>query len=276
MALLISILIFILIFCDIMKISNDQLNDFQKNGFIFFKNLFSVNEVKNLKQAVKRVVSRPGKNVTPEFNSDKIRMVHGSHEYDDTFAILCKHPRIIEPAEQILDDKIYIHQSRLNFNYGFGTGGFYWHQDYATWKEIDGLPEPKALMIAIFLDDVTSANGPLMFIPGSHKYGVIDDFEPVKDSTGNVLMRLSSSKLSELSMDNGIELGIGTAGSVLIMHCNLVHGSTENISAQSRTLFYANVNAVKNKQTTFSRESYHAGKDFTPIECVHDNSLSQV
>ena len=89
-------------------------------------------------------------------------------------------------------------------------------------------------MIAIFLDDVTSANGPLMFIPGSHKYGVIDDFEPVKDSTGNVLMRLSSSKLSELSMDNGIELGIGTAGSVLIMHCNLVHGSTEQCKARQK------------------------------------------
>ena len=163
----------------------------------------------------------------------------------------------------------------MNFNYGFGTGGFYWHQDYATWKEIDGLPEPKALMIAIFLDDVSSVNGPLMFIPGSHKYGVIDDFEPVKDSTGNVLMRLSSKKLAELSERNGIEVGVGSAGSVLIMHCNLVHGSTENISAQSRTLFYANVNAVKNQQTTFARESFHAGQNFDPIECVKDNFLEE-
>ena len=28
--------------------------------------------------------------------------------------------------------------------------------------------------IAIFLDDVTAFNGPLMFIPGSHKKGVVD------------------------------------------------------------------------------------------------------
>ena len=257
-----------------MKISDQDINNFKKNGFLFFPELFSKNEVKNLRSAVKRVIKIPGENITPEFNSDKVRMIHGAHDYDKTFSILCKHPRIIEPAEQLLDDKIYIHQSRLNFNYGFGTGGFYWHQDYATWKEVDGLPEARALMIAIFIDDVNQANGPLMFIPGSHLHGVLDDFEPVKDTTGNVLMRLSSKKLTELTKINGIEIGTGKAGSVLIMHCNLVHGSTENISAHSRTLFYANVNAIQNKQTKFAREPFHAGQDFNPIKCTEDNSLN--
>ena len=28
--------------------------------------------------------------------------------------------------------------------------------------------------VAIFLDDVNEFNGPLMFIPGSHKQGVVD------------------------------------------------------------------------------------------------------
>ncbi len=259
-----------------MKISEQDISNFNKNGFLFFPELFSKNEVSKLKSAVNRVIKIPGENITPEFNSDKVRMIHGAHDYDTTFSILCKHPRIIEPAEQLLDDKIYIHQSRLNFNYGFGTGGFYWHQDYATWKEIDGLPEARALMIAIFIDEVTPVNGPLMFIPGSHLFGVLDDFEPIKDSTGNVLMRLSSRKLSELTEENGIEIGTGPAGSVLIMHCNLVHGSTENISAQSRTLFYANVNAIKNKQTTFAREKFHAGRNFDPINCTEDYSLDRI
>ena len=259
-----------------MKITAQDIKKFHKNGFLFFPQLFTKDEVKKLKLAVNRIIKIPGKNITPELNSDKVRMIHGAHDYDKTFSVLCKHPRLIEPAEQLLDDKVYMHQSRLNFNYGFGTGGFYWHQDYATWKEIDGLPEARALMIAIFIDDVSPVNGPLMFIPGSHLYGVLDDFEPVKDSTGNVLMRLSSNKLSELTDKNGIEIGTGSAGSVLIMHCNLVHGSTENISAQSRTLFYANVNSVKNKQTTFAREKFHAGQDFDPIKCSQDDSLTSI
>ena len=36
------------------------------------------------------------------------------------------------------------------------------------------MPTERAMNIAIFLDDVNEFNGPLMFIPGSHKKGVID------------------------------------------------------------------------------------------------------
>ena len=40
------------------------------------------------------------------------------------------------------------------------------------------MPEPKAISVAILLDDVTEFNGPLMLIPKSHKIGVIDVEEP--------------------------------------------------------------------------------------------------
>jgi len=35
-----------------------------------------------------------------------------------------------------------------------------WHQDYGTWKRDDGMPEPRAMNIAIFLDEVMPINGP--------------------------------------------------------------------------------------------------------------------
>ncbi|WP_430641250.1 phytanoyl-CoA dioxygenase family protein, partial [Bradyrhizobium brasilense] len=40
-----------------------------------------------------------------------------------------------------------------------------WHQDYGTWKRDDGMPEPRAMNIAIFLDEVMPINGPLMLVP---------------------------------------------------------------------------------------------------------------
>ncbi len=49
-----------------------------------------------------------------------------------------------------------------------------WHQDYGTWLNDDMMPTERAMNVAIFLDDVNEYNGPLMFIPGSHKKGVID------------------------------------------------------------------------------------------------------
>ena len=33
--------------------------------------------------------------------------------------------------------------------------------------------QERAVNIGVFLDDVTAANGPLLFIPGSHKHGVV-------------------------------------------------------------------------------------------------------
>ena len=36
------------------------------------------------------------------------------------------------------------------------------------------MPTERAMNVAIFLDDVNEYNGPLMFIPGSHKKGVVD------------------------------------------------------------------------------------------------------
>src|SRR5262249_13160241 len=38
----------------------------------------------------------------------------------------------------------------------------------------DGMPEPRAMNIAVFLDAVMPINGPLFLIPKSHRQGVLD------------------------------------------------------------------------------------------------------
>ena len=40
-----------------------------------------------------------------------------------------------------------------------------WPQDYGTWARDDGMPEPRAMNIAVFMDEVMAINGPLMLIP---------------------------------------------------------------------------------------------------------------
>ena len=259
-----------------MELTPEQITRFHESGYLTFPSLFSREEIARIQQAAVRSVQNAGPNVTPEFNTESVRMVHGSHELEPAINKLCRHPRVIRPAEQLVNSGVYIHQSRLNYNAGLGSGGFEWHQDYATWKKVDGLPEPRALMIAVFLDDVTAAQGPLLFIPGSHRDGVIDDFVPVRDATGNVLMRLAEHRLIDLvERGGGVEAGVGPAGTVIFMHCNLVHGSTPNITPLRRALFYINVNSVENRQTTFTRAEFHAGTDFSAIVPVEDDALVQ-
>ena len=63
---------------------------------------------------------------------------------------------LVRAAEQLLEtDGVYIHQSRLNPKAAFAGAEWEWHQDFATWHDRDGLKEPRALMVAVFIEDVT-------------------------------------------------------------------------------------------------------------------------
>ena len=75
---------------------------------------------------------------------------------------------MIEPVEQIFGEKVYMHQYKINAKAAFTGDVWQWHQDYGTWKRDDGMPEPRAMNIAVFLDEVMPINGPLMLVPRSH------------------------------------------------------------------------------------------------------------
>ena len=70
-------------------------------------------------------------------------------------------------------EQLYMHQYKINAKAAFEGEVWQWHQDYGTWARDDGMPEPRAMNIAVFLDEVMPINGPLMFIPRSHKHGVL-------------------------------------------------------------------------------------------------------
>ena len=101
------------------------------------------------------------------------RTTFAAHQYNEGFRRLGSHPRLIEPVEQLLDGQVYMHQYKVNAKAPFDGAVWQWHQDYGTWKRDDEMPDPRAMNISVFLDDVTAANGPLLFIPGSHKHGVV-------------------------------------------------------------------------------------------------------
>ena len=50
-----------------------------------------------------------------------------------------------------------MHQFKVNAKAAFDGDVWQWHQDYGTWKRDDEMPEPRAMNIAVFLDDVTAA-----------------------------------------------------------------------------------------------------------------------
>ena len=165
-----------------MYLNNDQLKKFDEDGYLFFPEMFSADEASLLKDEADKVYLEDRKEVWKE-SSGVARTAFAAHKYNEAFSRLGAHPRLIEPVSQVLDGNIYMHQFKLNAKAAFDGAVWQWHQDYGTWKRDDGMPEPRAMNIAVFLDDVTAANGPLLFIPGSHKVGVIDAGHDLKTTS---------------------------------------------------------------------------------------------
>jgi ectoine hydroxylase len=134
------------------------------------------------------------------------------------------------------------------------------------------MPEARAMNVAIFLDEVNEFNGPLMFIPGSHKLGVLDA-EHDTSTTSYPLWVISKDTIAKLVDRGGIVAPKGPAGSMILFHGCLVHASTSNLSPWNRVSVYLSLCAVSNHIRRFKRPGYIAHRDFAPIQTLPDDCL---
>ena len=260
-----------------MKLSKEQHNNFNKNGYLFFPNLFSQEEIQYLVAAVPELYKRREEYNYREKGRDAVRTNFAAHLYSKPFAKLARHPRMIKPVEELLGEKLYMHQFKINGKMAFEGDIWQWHQDYGTWVNDDLMPTERAMNVAIFLDEVNEFNGPLLFIPGSHKKGVIKAKHDLT-TTSYPLWTLDNDLITQLvnragGKNGGIVSPKGPAGSVIIFHGCLVHASSNNLSPFNRTSVYLSLCTVSNHIRRFKRKAYIAHRDFTPIECLPDDCL---
>src|SRR6266705_1281279 len=161
---------------------------------------------------------------------------------------------------------------KLNAKAAFEGDVWQWHQDYGTWARDDGMPEPRAMNIAVFLDEVMPINGPLMLVPKSHKHGVLSAGHD-EETTSYPLWTLDNETVTRLVNEGGIVAPTGKPGSVLMFHGNLVHASAPNITPYPRRIVYLTLCAVSNYIRKPTRPEWIAHRDFKPIEPVADSAL---
>jgi ectoine hydroxylase len=261
-----------------MRLTQDQLDTFDREGYLFFPGLFKPDEVKTLTDDVPAIYARRESFNVREKGSDAVRTNFAAHLYSEPFARLARHPRMIEPVQQLFDDEpLYMHQFKVNGKMAFEGDVWQWHQDYGTWKNDDWMPTERAMNVAIFLDDVNEFNGPLMFIPGSHKKGVIDAKHDLT-TTSYPLWTVDNELIAALveragGKQGGIASPKGPAGSMILFDSCLVHASTSNLSPWNRVSVYLSLCTVSNHIRRFKRPEYIAHRDFAPIDCLPDDCL---
>jgi ectoine hydroxylase len=254
-----------------MALTAEQVRQFEEEGWLFLPDCFAEAEVAALRLEAEAIFKADRREIWRE-KSGAPRTAFAAHTYNEAFRRLGAHPRLIRPVEQLFGEPLYMHQFKINAKAAFDGDLWQWHQDYGTWARDDGMPEPRAMNISVFLDEVLPINGPLMLIPKSHRHGVLAAGHD-EATTSYPLWTLDNDTVARLAAAGGIVAPTGKPGALLMFHGNLVHGSAGNITPFPRKIVYLTLCAVSNHIRRPTRPDWIAHRNFAPIEPVADDAL---
>lgn len=233
----------------------EQLEEFERRGFVVVPSLFSREETTMILGAVRdapRSMPSSDPRLVLEPDSDAMRSIFAFHALPGVLGRLASDARLVARARQILASDVYIHQSRINRKSEFDGRDFEWHSDFETWHAEDGMPSMRALSASVCLTSNTTYNGPLMVIPGSHRVFVsCVERTPERNYLTSLRRQVygvpDRSSIASLVEGLGIEVITAEPGAVIFFDCNLLHGSPSNISPVPRTNAFLVYNSTENR-----------------------------
>jgi ectoine hydroxylase len=255
-----------------MKLTAEQIETFERDGFLVFPNLLSANEVAMLHGELARVSTVVDERIMREKGSDAPRIIYGLPDvggptFSQAYYDLARDARILQPVVDLLREDVHLYHIKCNFKEAIDGGYWQWHQDYANWSANDAAPEPRLLTALVMLDHATEMSGCLYFVPGSHRLGIVEpDWDDT--STSYALWTVGKQKMIEITAEFGDPVAVtGEPGSVVFFHANMIHGSGHNMSPRARWQAYLVYNAVSNVlgPVPNPRPDYQANRKIEPL-----------
>ena len=225
------------------RLTDEQVAHFHEYGYLAGIKLLEDDQIKVLRQQLTEVMDpkHPAHHLFYEFHSNESEdsdsvLFHSLGQWRITsgFHDILWNPAFVMAAHQLLENKaVRFWHDQLFYKPAKHGGVVAWHQDYSYWTRTVAMQH---LTCWTGLDDATTENGCLHYIPKSHKWGFLDAPSLAGDMNG-LLKSLTEEQKKEFK-PVAIELkkGYGT-----FHHPLLVHGSYENQSEMSRRAFVINV-----------------------------------
>jgi ectoine hydroxylase len=260
-----------------MYLTDEQVRSYREDGYLILPGCFSEEEVAEMNGELPAIFAEDTPARVLEKGSGQVRSVYGSHRGNECFAGLVRDARLLEPARDILEGDVYVHQFKINAKLAFVGDVWEWHQDYIFWQKEDGMPTARVINVVLFLDEVTEFNGPLLFIPGSHRAGVVDPGQRKNEEAGapawaadvsaDLSYTLTREMIAGMVRERGMVAPKGPAGSVLLFDANVAHGSGPNMSPFDRKLLLVTYNSVHNvpEPRENPRPEFLCSRDHTPV-----------
>jgi len=234
------------------RLSDDQLAHFKEYGYVAGIKLLEENQIAVLRKELEelRDPKHPLHELFYEFHSNQSTdpntvLFHslGHWRITSGFHDILWNPAFTMAASQLLGNQsVRFWHDQLFCKPANHGGVVAWHQDYSFWKRTVPMQH---LTCWTGLDDATTENGCLQYIPGSHLWGLLE--KPELAGNMDALMEMLTQEQKANFNPIPIELKKGYA---TFHHPLMVHGSYENKSDISRRAFVINVFADGTKSDT--------------------------
>jgi len=225
-------------------LSKEQVDEFWRHGFLVAENAVDARQLTGLRAVLAEWVEtsrahdapfgestedgRARFDLAPEHTAaaPALRRVNNPSEIDDTYMEAMRDSAMTDMVAALIGPDVKHHHCKINLKLPGTHTVVRYHQDFAYTPHTND----DVVTALLMLDDMTTENGCLMVVPGSHRGPMYSLFDGER-FTGFV------APVEEQALREREEPILGRAGSVCLMHTRLAHGSEPNRSASSRGLY---------------------------------------
>ena len=262
-----------------MELTREQVEAYERDGFVRLPGLLSAAEVDVLAAETERLRHVEADGVFREGGDGKAKTMFRMHEPDgETFSpayrALSRLPRTLGVARRLLGgDALYMHHCKTNMKPSIEGTVWHWHQDFGSWN-IDGIAEPRLATLMVMLDEATEIGGCLYMLPGSHRMGRFDPY--FEDSTVYRFWATPAERVRAAMARCPAPVAItGKPGDAVAFHCETLHASGHNLSARDRWQVYLCYNLCANRPADVEnpRPDYVRSRNWAAMKTERDDAF---
>lgn len=215
-------------------LTQEQVEFYHENGYLGIEGVLAKGEVEELQRVTDEFVEKSREisenddvyDLEPGHSKDnpQLRRLKNPVDQHPAYEKALKNDRILDIIAQLIGPGIRTNGAKLNMKSADFGSKVEWHQDWAFYPYTND----DLLAVGVAIDDMTTENGCLMVIPGSHKGRIYNHHQ-----NGIFVGAVTDQDFDD---DDAVPIQV-KAGGISIHHVRTLHGSYPNVSSKSRRLF---------------------------------------
>ncbi|MEO6685359.1 MAG: phytanoyl-CoA dioxygenase family protein [Dyadobacter sp.] len=249
------------------NLNEQQVEAYQRDGFLVVKNLFSQEEIDKLyNSAIENSIMQKNAMDLNDQTGKKTKLSLWFTPGNDVFGYLIRSERMVNSVAQLLGQEsavCHFHTKLMQKEPKVG-GAWEWHQDYGYWYKNQFLFPDQMMSVMVALTAANKENGCLQVIKGSHKLGRVNHGFAGEQVGADMTMVNNVLETMELIY---CEIEPGDA---LFFHSNLMHRSEANLSDKPRWSLISCYNLQSNLAYAETSNSWRV-----PVDIVPDHAMTE-